>query len=97
MWARYGAKAKHRGFEVVHDAEPKPFPDAVILRQTAPGAKSRGARLELLDHARERFFGMALGIEGDPARLKSVRGDLSVVHTAHDGHVVGGFTLRPEH
>ena len=97
MWARYGAKAKHRGFEVVHDAEPKPFPDAVILRETAPGAKSRGARLELLDHARERFFGMALGIEGDPARLKSVRGDLSVVHTAHDGHVVGGFTLRPEH
>jgi hypothetical protein len=92
MWARYGAKAVHRGFEMVHDAEPKPFPDAVILRETAPGA-----RLELLDHARERFFGMALGVEGDPARLRSARlGDLSVVHTAHDGHVVGGFTLRPQ-
>jgi hypothetical protein len=91
MWARYGAKAVHRGFEVVHDAAPKPFPDAVILRETTPGA-----RLELLDHARERFFGMALGVEGDPARLRSVRGDLSVVHTRHDGHVVGGFTLRPE-
>ena len=92
MWARYGAKAVHRGFEVVRDAEPKPFPDAVILRQIAPGA-----RLDLLDHAKERFFGMALGVEGDPARLKSVRGDLSVVHTGPDGHVGGGFTLRPEH
>ena len=93
MWARYGAKAVHRGFEVVRDAEPKPFPDAVILRETTPGA-----RLELLDHARERFFGMALGVEADPARLRSARlGDLSVVHTAHDGHVVGGFTLRPQH
>ena len=82
----------HRGFEVVHDAEPKPFPDAVILRETTPGG-----RLELLDHARERFFGMALGVEADPARLRSARvGDLSVVHTRHDGHVVGGFTLRPQ-
>jgi hypothetical protein len=96
MWERYGAQVRggavHRGFEVVHDADPKPFPDAVILRETTPGA-----RLELLDHARERFFGMALGVEADPARLRGARlGDLSLVHTQHDGHVVGGFTLRPE-
>jgi hypothetical protein len=95
MFERYvapalGRQGGTRGFERVSDAN-KPFPDAVILRETAPGA-----RLELLDHARERFFGMAFGVEGDPARLRSVHGDLSVVHTAHDGTIVGGFTLRPQ-
>jgi hypothetical protein len=58
MWERYCAKANHRGFEVVHDAGPKPLPDSVILRETAAGG-----RLEILDHAREPQFGMALGVE----------------------------------
>ena len=65
----------------------KPFPDAVILEQTMPGA-----RLEIAEHAHEPFFAMALGVE----LLKEVRpADIAMVHTAHDGRVVGGFTLRP--
>jgi len=88
-----GAKGagNHRGFEVVTGAD-KAFADGVILRRTSPDA-----RLSIADHKGEPFFGMALGIEGDPARLKSARvGDISVVHARHDGHVVGGFTLRPQ-
>ena len=39
---------------------------------------------------------MAIGFAGDPARLRDVRlGDIAVAHTAHDGGIVGGFTLRP--
>ena len=78
----------------------KPFPDCVILRQTTPGA-----RLEIADHDPEqtrrhhgpdRFFGMAIGVEADPRRLADHRlGDIEVVHTARDGKVVGGFSLRP--
>jgi hypothetical protein len=88
MYVRYVAKGGgHRGFEQVKDVGSKPFPDAVILAQTAPGA-----RLEIAEHAREPFFAMALGVE----LLKEVRpADIAMVHTAQDGRVVGGFTLRP--
>ncbi len=88
VYDRYVAKGGgHRGFERVEDV-PRPFPEAVILRQTAPGA-----RLEIADHAREFYFGMALGV----AILRETRvGDIDVVHTGHEGHVVGGFTLRPQ-
>ena len=88
VYERYLAKGgSHRGFETVTDVA-KPFPEAVILRQTAPGA-----RLEFADHRREEFFGLALGVE----ILRETRmSDIDVVHMAHDGHVVGGFTLRPE-
>jgi hypothetical protein len=87
MYERYVAKGgSHRGFEQVKDVGSKPFPDAVILHQTAPGA-----RLEIAEHGREPFFAMALGVE----LLKEVRpADIAMVHTAQDGRVVGGFTLR---
>jgi len=49
------------------------------------------------DHAREGYFGMAFGIEADPVRLTHTRlGDVAVAHTAHDGRIVGGFSLRPQ-
>jgi len=88
VYERYVAKGgSHRGFETVTDV-PKPFPEAVILRQTVAGA-----RLEFADHRREEFFGLALGVE----ILKETRiSDIDVVHMGHDGRVVGGFTLRPE-
>ncbi|HMK02044.1 MAG TPA: hypothetical protein VK552_22215 [Reyranella sp.] len=89
-----------RGFEPVdgkgREAVPKPFPDAVILQQT-----SQTAEIQVADHGadhglgRERYFGMAIGFAGDPARLRDTRlGDIAVAHTAQDG-IVGGFTLRP--
>jgi len=85
-----------RGFELIdgkgREAVPKPFPDAVILQQT-----SQTAEIHVADHGlgRERYFGMAIGFAGDPARLRDTRlGDIAVAHTAQDG-IVGGFTLRP--
>ena len=97
---RYVQPGGHRGFEVVREGATRPFPDCVILRQTTPGA-----RLEIADHdpgqtrqhhGPDRFFGMALGIEADPLRVSDRRlGDIEVVHTARDGKVVGGFSLRP--
>ncbi len=101
---RYVRAGGHRGFEVVREGVKKPFPDCVILRQTVPGA-----RLEIADHdpghdpvkARhhhgpDRFFGMAIGVAADPRHLGDHRlGDIEVVHTARDGKVVGGFSLRP--
>ena len=58
-----------RGLEVVPDAPSRPFPDAVILRRTGPVL----IRIEPHGHGpgrdKERFFGMSLGIAGDPARL----------------------------
>ncbi|HTB36492.1 MAG TPA: hypothetical protein VK777_05400 [Reyranella sp.] len=69
----------------------KPFPDAVILQQTHPAAE-----IHVADHGlhRGRYFGMAIGSTGDPARLRNTRlGDVSVAHTARDG-IVGSFTLR---
>jgi hypothetical protein len=80
-----------RGFEVVRETASKPFPDAVILHQTA-----RDAQLRIADHGREPFFGMSLGISVDPAAIKGQRlGDIAMVHSAASG-VVGGFTLRPK-
>ncbi|HEY2871168.1 MAG TPA: hypothetical protein VGJ56_04590 [Reyranella sp.] len=43
---------------------------------------------------------MAIGVEGDPERLRDLRlGDIEVVHNAHDragsDDIVGGFSLRP--
>jgi hypothetical protein len=91
-YERYVAKAGHHGFERVGEGVPKPFPDCVMLRQTTPGA-----RLVIEDHESEGYFGMALGIEGDPARLVQTRlGDVAVAHTAQDSRVVGGFSLRPQ-
>jgi hypothetical protein len=81
-----------RGLEVVTDVSSKPFPEAVILRRTGP------VLIRIVDHGheRERFFGMAIGIEGDPEAFRRVRDpDVSVVHQVGEGHVVGGFTLRP--
>ena len=81
-----------RGLEVTSDAPSKPFPDAVILRATG------AVLIRIAEHAaeKEHFFGMALGIAGDPAAFRRVRdGDVAVVHTAQHGGVVGGFTLRP--
>ena len=88
VYDRYVAKGgSHKGFETVTDV-PRPFPEAVMLRQTAPGA-----RLEIADHAHEFYFGMALGV----AILRETRmSDIDVVHTAHDKSVVGEFTLRPQ-
>ena len=81
-----------RGFEVVRETASKPFPDAVILRQTA-----RDAQLRVADHGREQFFGMSLGLSVDPAAIKGQRlGDIAMVHSAAEGGVVGGFTLRPK-
>jgi hypothetical protein len=80
-----------RGLEVVTDAPSKPFPEAVILRRTGP------VLIRIAQHAgeKERFFGLSLGIEGDPAVLRRARdSDVSVVHAAQEGRVVGGFTLR---
>jgi len=83
-----------RGFEPVRDvpAASKPFPDAVLLRQTVPGAVlpigDHGA-----EHGADRMFGMALGVE----LLEEGRAaDIAVVHTGADGKTVGGFTLRPQ-
>jgi hypothetical protein len=92
FYERYVAKAGHRGFELVREGVPKPFPDCVLLRQATPGA-----RLIIEDHEREGYFGMALGVAGDPAHLGRARlGDVAVAHTAHDGTIVGGFSLRPQ-
>jgi hypothetical protein len=80
-----------RGFDVVREVGSKPFPgEAVFLRQT-----NAAAEIHVADHAREKFFGMALGLEGDPARLKGVRvTDISMAHAAADHSVVGGFTVQ---
>jgi hypothetical protein len=46
-------------------------------------------------HERERFFGMSLGIEGDPAALRRARDrDVSVIHESQESGIVGGFTLQ---
>jgi hypothetical protein len=82
-----------RGLEVVTDVPSKPFPEAVILRATG------AVLIRIAEHAeeKERFFGMSLGIEGDPAALRRARdSDVSVVHRAQHGGVVGGFTLRAQ-
>jgi hypothetical protein len=82
-----------RGLEVVTDVPSKPFPEAVILRATG------AVLIRIAEHRaeKERFFGMSLGIQGEPAGFRRARdGDVSVVHMAEHGGVVGGFTLRPQ-
>jgi hypothetical protein len=78
------------GLEIVRDV-PRPFPaDAVILRQTHAGAV-----IHVAEHTRERYFGLALGLEGDPARLRDLRvPELAIAHARQDGLVMGGFTLQ---
>ena len=85
-----------RGFELLREAASfeeggKPFPgETVFLRQTNPIAEIR-----IADHTKDEYFGMALGLEGDPARLKGVRNtDISMAHAGADHHVGGGFTVR---
>ena len=62
-----------RGFEEINatgrEGPTKPFPgEAVLLRQT-----NAAAEIHVADHAKRcKFFGMALGLEGDPARLKGI-------------------------
>ena len=76
------------GFEVVRDASSKPFPDAVILRETR-----RGSLLEVAAHRREPFLGFSFGIEYDSTRLKpGAVGSVSLVQLAPE-EVVGGFTI----
>ena len=69
--------------------------DTVFLRQTNPAAE-----IHVADHAREKFFGMALGLEGDPARLKGVRvPEIAMAHAAADqkrGGRVHGAARREE-
>ena len=80
-----------RGFELVREVESKPFPDAVILRQTTPDA-----RLEIAEHGAERYLGLSLGVAFlKEARPGDVLGDIVMVHSGPTGAVVGGFTLRP--
>ena len=70
----------------------KPFPDAVILRQSAAGA-----RLVVADHGRERFLGMSVGIEEDPADVQgAARRRVGRPTSRQDGSIGGGFTLQPK-
>ena len=101
-YERYVAPAGHRGFVPVREGVPKPFPDAVILGQTTSGAPliiaDHDPEAARHRHGPDRFFGMALGVAGDPTRLRDHRlGDLAVVHTEKGpaGGIVGGFSLRP--
>lgn len=98
-WDRYVAKGgKVAGFEVVREGKgetslAKPFPDAVLLRQTK-NDKEGATRLEVAAHDKEPFLGMALGIEWDPSRGKPSRlGNVSMIHQVGRS-VAGGFTLQ---
>jgi hypothetical protein len=98
-WERWiDPKTSHgvvRGLEIVHDVASKPFPEAVILRQTGPVLLRIAEHGHERGHERERFFGMSLGIEGDPAALRRARDrDVSVIHESQDNGIVGGFTLQ---
>jgi hypothetical protein len=88
-----------RGFEQINatgrEVANKPFPgDTVFLRQT-----NAAAEIHVADHAAhhtsDKFLGMALGLEGDPTRLRGVRvTDISMAHAAADRSIVGGFTVQ---
>ncbi len=75
-------------FEEVHDAGTTPFPDAVILRETA-----RGGEIAIAAHDKQMFLGMALGLAFE-ATTAAPLGDVSIVHQRRDGMIVGGFTLQ---
>ncbi len=78
-----------KGWEVARDVASKPFADAVILRQTTAGAP-----LPVAAHAKERFFGMSLGLEWEPKKIRTSKlGDVAVAQSTREG-VVGGFSLR---
>jgi len=84
------SKGSYRGFETVTDVE-KPFPEAVILRQTHPEAV-----LQVADHGRQPFIGFSLGIEWEPERAaRAYVSDIAIAHAGADRRVVGGLTLRP--
>lgn len=90
-YERYVApkKGAPKGWEVARDVASKPFPDAVILRQTTAGAP-----LPVAAHAKERFFGMSLGLEWEPKKIRTSKlGDVAVAQSTRAG-VVGGFSLR---
>jgi len=91
-----------KGFEVLKtlpDGVSKPFPDAVILRQTAADAG-----IQVASHHTPRFLGAAIGLVWDPTKLKPLPwppiiskaqpSTVSLSHATHDGAVVGGFTLQ---
>ena len=90
-YERYVAKGRSEGFEVVREGVDKPFPDAVILRQTIPGA-----RLVVAEHAKEAFLGLSLGIGWEPRRIRPTARfrPVSLVHYRQDGTIGGGFTLQ---
>ena len=69
----------------------KPFPEAVILRQTHPEAV-----LQVADHGRRPFIGLSLGIEWEPERAARAHiSDIAIAHAGADRRVIGGLTLRP--
>jgi hypothetical protein len=90
-YERYVAKGRSEGFEVVREGVQKPFPDAVILRQT-----TAGARLVVAEHAKEAFLGLSLGIGWEPRRIRPTSRfrPVSLVHYRQDGSIGGGFTLQ---
>src|SRR5262245_9229643 len=92
VFERHVAKGKSEGFERVEGVQ-KPFPDAVILRQTVPGA-----RLAVAAHPKEIFVGMAIGIEWEPRRIRPTArfSEVHLVHYRRDGSIAGGFTLQPQ-
>ena len=98
-YARYIAKGgKVSGFEVVEDkardAPTKPFPEAVILRQTR-NVKTGDTQIQVAAHDKELFLGLSLGIEWDPSTRPPMRlGDVAVIHTMRDGAIAGGFTVQ---
>ena len=85
------SKGSYRGFELVREDMAKPFPEAVILRQTHPEAV-----LQVADHARQPFIGFSLGIEWEPERAARAHiSDIAIAHAGADRRVVGGLTHRP--
>ena len=79
------------GFERVRTVAAKPIAEPILLRQSKPGAY-----LQVAAHETERFLGLSLGLEWIPRHPASWSrlSDISVVHSAADGSVVGGFTLQ---
>jgi len=77
-----------RNLAEVHDVTDKPFPDAVILRETA-----RGGEIVLAAHDKELYLGLSLGI-AVAAERPAPLGEASIIHHAHDGTIAGGFTLN---
>ena len=98
-YERYVAKTGQiAGFELVRDAPDnpvaKPFPGAVLLRQTANDAIG-ATHIDVAAHDGEPCLGMSLGIAWDPSRKKPPRlGDVSMIHHGGDRAIAGGFTLR---